>query len=192
MALTGTITIHGATAGAVFHDSGAINLSPFSSFSAFLSDQFSFGSSGYTEIDSAKLALKSQFGKVVFHDNDTISASYGGDTVISGSVSIDFVFGSTTTSLFSTPYSDTLPGGASAALTSALAAAAGNSSLGGAASTLASFEHELLKPTTSATVPAATGATNTPDLSTAPAATTLNLGEAKATLVTLHKPETKA
>ena len=181
MALTGTITIHGATAGAVFHDHGAINLSPFTKFSAFLSDQFSFGSTSYSEIDSASLTLKSKFGNLVVNNNDTVSASYGGDTVISGSVGINFVFGSTTTSLFSTPYSDTLPGAGLAAL--------GNTSLTGAVSALSAFESELLKPTTSATVPAAIGAT-APDLAVGPAATQLNLGDAKVNLVSLHKPTT--
>ncbi len=188
MALTGTITIHGGTVGAVFHDHGAINLSPFTKFSAFLSDQFSFGPSSYTEIDSAKLALKSHYGNVVFHNNDTISAAYGGDTVVNGSIAIDFVFGKTTTSLFSTPYSDTLPGGASAAL----AAAAGNMSLtGGAASKLTAFESELLKPTTSATVPAA-ASTTVPNLAVGVAGTQIDLGDSKVNLVSLHKPIDKA
>ena len=182
MALTGTITIHGASAGAVFHDHGTVNFSPFTKYSAFLSDQFSFGPSSYTEIDSGSLTLISKkYGDLVVTDTDTISASYGGDTVISGSVAINFVFGSTTTSLFSTPYTDTLPGASSSL------AATGNLTLGGGASDLKGVEAELLKPAPAASVGAA-AATVRPNLA-APAGTQLDLGDAKVQLIKLdtHK-----
>ncbi len=182
MALTGTITINGGSAGAVFQDSGSINFSPFTKFSSFLSDQFSFTASSYTEIDSGNLTLISpKFGDLVATNTDTISASFGGDTVISGSVAINFVFGSATTSLFSTPYSDTLPGASST-----FKAAASNVSLGGASTAFHVLDTELLKPATSATVPAAAASVR-PTLAPT-TGTQIDLGDAKATLVALHKP----
>ncbi len=184
MALTGTVTLHGGSAGAVFHDHGAINLSPFSNFSSFLSDQYSFGPSSSIEIDSGSLTLQSKFGNLLFSNADTISASYGGDTVTGGSVGISFVFGSSTTSLFSTPYSDTLPGGASSALSKALAAATSNVSLGGASSELKLLDPELLKPATPApTVPAA--AAVTPIAAAPTGSTEIKLGDTHATIVKL-------
>ncbi len=182
MALTGTITIHGGSAGAVFHDHGAVNLSPFTKFSSFLSDQFHFTSSSYTEVDNGSLTLKSKFGNLVVSSADTISASFGGDTVIGGSVGINFVFGSSTTSLYSTPYSDTLPGGASSALSHALAAATNNVSLGGASSELKLLDPELLKPTP-ATAPAA-APTVTPAPSHA-AGTQIQLGDSHVSVIKL-------
>jgi hypothetical protein len=170
MALDGSFTIHGGSAGAVFHASGPLNFAPFSSFSSFLSDQFAFGASGSTEIDSASLTFSSPYGNFVFNNNDTISAAYGGDTVVSGSVSLDFVFGSATTSLLpSTPYSDTLTG---------------------ASSFVAALEKELLKPSAPATV--AAGASSIVPTVAAPTGTQISLGDAKATIVHLQKPVDKA
>lgn len=182
MALTGSITIDGGSATTVFTASGAIDLSPFTSYSAFLTDTFTATPTGYNETDSASLTLTSPFGNTVFTNVDTISA--GADTVVSGSVSINYVFGGTTTSLFSSPYSSTL-GGAASDLSKVLAAASKNMTLGGASSELKLLDaNELLKPTTSATVPAA-AATVQPTLAAA-AGTQIALGDAKATIIPLH------
>ena len=181
MALTGKFTINGATAGAVFHDSGAINLSPFTSYSAYLSDQFSFGKSSYTEIDSAKLVLKSPFGKLVATDHDTISAAYGGDTIISGSVNFSFVSDGVSTPLpYGGSFSDTIPGGASL----------GNASLGGAASVLSAFEHDL-KPTAVSLLPAASAST-VADVAAVMAPKSIELGHGASVLLATLKPTDKA
>ena len=177
MALTGTITIHGASAGAVFHDHGSISFSPFTKYSAFLSDQFSFGPSSYTEIDSGSLTLISKkYGDLVATDVDTINAAYGGDTVISGSVSLNFVFGSTTTSLFSAPYSDTIPG--------SMSSFSASSTLKGAAADLKALEAELLKPAPAATPSVAAAASSvTPAIGAA--GTQIDLGDSKVNLIKL-------
>ena len=167
MALTGIITINGS----------------------FLSDQFRFTASSYAEIDSGNFQLQSPFGSAVLTNTDTISASFGGDTIISGSVSINFVFGSSTTSIYATPYSETLPGGASSDHGKAFAAAASNATLGGAGSDLGLLPAELLKPAASPSVVASAASIKPLSVSTG---MQIDLGEAKATLINLHKPADKA
>ena len=190
MAFTGSsaITVNGGSATTVFTASGTIDLSPFTSFSAFLTDTFTATPTGYNETDSGSLTLTSPFSSLVATNVDTISA--GADTVVSGSVSINYIFGGATTPLFSSPYSETL-GGASADLSKVLAAAASNMTLGGASSELKLLNaNELLKPATSATVPAAAH-TVQPTLA-ASTGTQIDLGDAKATLLPMAKHIDKA